>query len=125
VKFPALSKTAAVSSVLLGLGAAVLTNVITNRWSWTVAVALGVVAAVWAAVEAWRSTLADAPGAGLSVVQKVRVVSGRLVGIRRINGEGRVEQTVDEVAEKGEVVGFEEHQRRDSQLGYVHADRRI
>lgn len=113
MKLPDLPRTAAVLSVLLGLGTAVLTNVITGRWTWIMAVALGVVAGIWATVEAWRAGLGGASGAGLSVIQKVKRVSGRLVGIRRKDGTGTVRQIVDDVAERAEVVGFEEHRYRD------------
>ncbi len=113
MKLPALPRTGAVASVLLGLGAAVLTNLITDRWSWAIAVALGVNAIVWATVEAWRSTPDQSPAADLSVTQKVKRVSGRVIGIRRTEGSGIVQQTVGEVADEAEVVGFEQNWPRD------------
>ncbi|MFI6739136.1 hypothetical protein [Nonomuraea sp. NPDC050451] len=92
-------------SVLCGVTAGVLTNLVTSAWSWALAAALAVTVVCWIVLEIVRAGQESATSP-VTVTQKVRRVAGRLLGIRG-DASGVVRQRIGTVTENGEVIGYE------------------
>ncbi|MER6162034.1 hypothetical protein ABT147_42170 [Streptomyces sp. NPDC001868] len=99
-------------STLCGATVGLLTNILTGRWSLTVAGGLAVALGCWIGLEVWRAARETAAPAGdVSVSQRVREVLGRVVGVRGAppsGGGAHVDQRIDTVREGGEAVGYED-----------------
>ena len=102
-------------SAVCGVIVGALVNLVTGRWSLTLACGLVVAVVCWTALEVWRSLRDPGTSAVVSVMQRGREVMGRMVGARGV-GSGRtvdVRQTIGRIGEGGEVVGYDGDAGRD------------
>ncbi|GAA2615442.1 hypothetical protein [Paractinoplanes durhamensis] len=104
---------AAAASVVLGAVVGLLTNVITDDRNVWIAAALGAAVVLMAAIEV-RRAMRPAEDTGreqISIVQRVRRLSGKVIGVRRTgmkDADVRVRQRLGQVEKDAEVVGYEQ-----------------
>ena len=102
-------------AVICGVATGALTNMVTAAWTpslrWTLTLlgALIVVVTVWVGLEVRRAGRDDGAAGAVSIRQRVRVVSGRLVGMRGDAGDKgvQVDQKARKVEKGAEAVGYD------------------
>jgi hypothetical protein len=99
----------AASSVVCGAAVGILTNLLTGRWSVTLACGLIIAVICWASVEIARARRHSESSPTVHVIQRIRRVFGQVIGARHADGGPgvQVRQEVKTVERGAEVVGYD------------------
>jgi hypothetical protein len=96
------------ASIALGASVAVLISLWTSSGSIPIVVGLVVALIAWVGLEVWRAVREDDAAEGLTVVQRVRRVRGRLTGARGpVPQPTQVDMHIDTIEEGGQVIGYD------------------